>query len=85
MGFRVDPDQASAILAKLSAHLRFVELTSDETLAALATAKSLGIRGGRIHDFLHVVAARKAGCTVLVTLNLADFAGIDPQLIIESP
>jgi len=85
LGFRVDPDQASAILSKLAVHLRFVELTGEETLAALAMAKGLGIRGGRIHDFLHVAAARKAGCTTLVTLNLADFTGIDPQLTIESP
>lgn len=85
LGFRVDSAQVSAILAKMAGHLRFVELSAEETLVALGRAKSRGIRGGRIHDFLHAVAARKAGCSVLFTLNVADFTGIDDQLTIESP
>jgi hypothetical protein len=36
-------------------------------------------------DFLHANAARKAGCSHLVTLNLSDFQGLDPDLVIESP
>ncbi len=85
LGFRVDPASASELIAGIAANLRFVELTTDETLLALAAAKSRGVRGGRIHDFLHAKAARKAGCSRLVTLNLSDFRGLDPDLAIESP
>ena len=85
LGFRVDPDQAAGLIASLAASLRFVELTAEETLGALASAKSRGIRGGRVHDFLHAVAARKADCTSLITFNISDFIGVDPKLTIESP
>jgi hypothetical protein len=85
LGFRIDPASASALIAGIAANLRFVELTTDETLLALAAAQSRGVRGGRIHDFLHAKAARKAGCSHLVTLNLSDFQGLDPDLVIESP
>jgi hypothetical protein len=73
------------LIASLAASLRFVELTAEETLGALASAKSRGIRGGRVHDFLHAVAARKADCTSLITFNISDFIGVDPKLTIESP
>jgi predicted nucleic acid-binding protein len=85
LGFRMDPDDAAKLIAGFADHLRFVELAAEETLAALASAKSLGIRGGRVHDFLHAVAARKAGCTTLLTLNIADFLEIDSNLSTESP
>lgn len=85
LGFRIDPASASELIAGIAANLRFVELTTDETLLALAAAQSRGVRGGRIHDFLHAQAARKAGCSRLVTLNLSDFQGLDPDLVIESP
>lgn len=85
LGFRIDPASASELIAGIAASLRFVELTTDETLLALATAKSRGVRGRRIHDFLHAQAARKAGCSRLVTLNHSDFQGLDPELVIESP
>lgn len=85
LGFRIDPASAAELIAGIAANLRFVELTTDETLLALAAAQSRGVRGGRIHDFLHAKAARKAGCSHLVTLNLTDFHGLDPNLVIESP
>lgn len=85
LGFRIDPASASVLIAGIAANLRFVELTTDETLLALAAAQSRGVRGGRFHGFLHAKAARKAGCSHLVTLNLSDFQGLDSDLVIESP
>lgn len=85
LGFRVDPDDASSLIAGLAEDLKFVELTSKDTLDALAMARGRGIRGGRVHDFLHAIAARKAECTHVLTLNVADFVGVDPILVIESP
>jgi len=85
LGYRVDPGMASTLVAKLAAQLHFIELSAEETLAALAMAKARGVRGGRTHDWLHAVAARKAGCPRLLTLNLSDFEGLDPELTLESP
>lgn len=85
LGFRIDPGNASELIAGIAAQLRFVELSAEETLAALVAAKAQGVRGGRIHDFLHARAARKAGCSRLVTLNISDFQGLDPELAIEPP
>jgi predicted nucleic acid-binding protein len=85
LGYRVDPGDASALVAGLAARLHFIDLTAEETLEALAAAKVHGVRGGRTHDWLHAVAARKAGCSRLLTLNLSDFEGLDPHLAVESP
>jgi hypothetical protein len=85
LGYRVDPETASILVAKLASRLRFIELSAEDTLEALAVAKARGVRGGRTHDWLHAVAARKAGCQQFLTLNLSDFEGFDPELIVESP
>ena len=85
LGFRVDPGEASQFLAEAATSIQFVELSPDETLAALSLAKSKGVRGGRVHDFLHLTAARKAGCLRLVTFNQSDFMGLDANMVIESP
>lgn len=85
LGYRVDPGKASTLVAELAARLRFIELPAEDTLETLAAAKACGVRGGRTHDWLHTVAARKAGCSRLLTLNLTDFEGLDPELAIESP
>ena len=81
-GYRVDSEKASTLVA---ARLRFIELSAEDTLEALAAAKARGVRGGRTHDLLHAVAARKAECSRLLTVNLADFEGLDPELAIETP
>jgi len=39
----------------------------------LENAKRLGVRGARVHDFLHAVAAGKAGATKIFTLDKNDF------------
>ncbi len=57
--------------------MHFVELDAAETLAALDLAQQHGVRGGRVHDWLHARAARKAGAAELVTDNLNDFAGLE--------
>lgn len=85
LGYRLDPGDASSFVAELAAHLQFVELSAEDTLKALAAAKAHGVRGGRTHDWLHAVAARKAGCSKLLTLNLSDFEGLDSELTVESP
>jgi hypothetical protein len=76
LGFRVDPADAAEVVDELAAALTFVELNIAEITTALREAKRLGVRGGRVHDFLHSVAANKAGCQLLRTLNTSGFEGL---------
>ena len=82
LGFRVDPADAAEIVKKLADRLTFVKLSVAERVVALRTAMEFGVRGGRVHDFLHAVAAMKAECELLRTLNTTDFEGLfrDGQL-----
>jgi predicted nucleic acid-binding protein len=73
---RADAQIAAEILANLAKSLEFVDLTADEMLAALKSARKLGVRGGRVHDFFHAVAAKKSGAKKIVTLDKNDFAGL---------
>jgi predicted nucleic acid-binding protein len=70
---RLDADSASRIAAMLSKRLAFVDLTAGEIVAGLRRARRLGVRGGRIHDFLHVLAAEKGGAAKILTLDRHDF------------
>jgi len=64
-----------------------VELPAAELLLAIREAEGVGARGGALYDFLHLVAARKAGASQLYTLNHRHFAALarsgDPR--IETP
>jgi hypothetical protein len=76
LGFRLDATDAASVIAQLGDSLQFVELEVLEIVSALNSARNLGVRGGRVHDFLHAVAAIKAECEVLRTLNTPDFQGL---------
>ena len=73
---RIDADDAAKFLSYLAEHLDFVELTAKEILTALKTAQKKGIRGGRVHDYLHALAAEKSGVKKIVTLDRNDFSDI---------
>ena len=86
LGFRYAPDDAAEIVSSLAKDLEVVDLSLEESLAALSQAGRLGVRGGRVHDFLHAQAARKAGVQKLVTLNRNDFVGLlDGKVDIADP
>lgn len=85
LGIRYLPDDAAALIREITEGINFVDLTPAETLAALDKAQKHGIRGGRIHDWLHAVAAKKAGVEELVTDNFGDFAGLDDGFSIVAP
>ena len=78
------PELAADRVLKLRGQLQFVELDGAETAAALQTAAQKGIRGGRIHDFLHVAAAEKVQATEIATCNIKDFAGLS-QILLKNP
>lgn len=84
LGFRVDADDAAEVIRELSDEVEIVEISAHDILGALGEARSRGVRGGQVHDYLHAVAARRAGCKRLVTLNGSDFEGIFEDLTIAS-
>jgi predicted nucleic acid-binding protein len=73
---RLSADDAARTVAQLAGDLDFVDLSADEVLTALNYARAKGVRGGRVHDFLHAVAAEKAGADKIVTLDENDFNGL---------
>ena len=73
---RVDADDASEFISTLACSLDFVEIAASEILHALKTARQKGVRGGRVHDYLHAVAAEKSGAKQILTLDQNDFSGI---------
>jgi hypothetical protein len=77
LGFKYVPADAAALLNNITGGMHFVELDKKDTLAALALAQKYGIRGGRVHDWMHARAAAKAGAAVLVTDNCSDFLGLE--------
>ncbi len=85
LGFRVPASQAASVLKNhVVPRLKVVSLSPTDLLKAYAEAESRGIRGGAIYDYLHLVAARKAGAERFLTLNLRDFRSFhrpgDPEI-----
>jgi len=73
---RLDADTASEVVDNLARDLDFVDLSAKEVLSALKQAQKRGVRGGRVHDYLHVRAAEKAGAPELLTTDQHDFASL---------
>jgi hypothetical protein len=84
-GWRFLPDDAAAMIGEITAKMNFVELDARETTRALAEAQKRGVRGGNIHDWMHARAAKKAGATVLLTLNLNDFENLADGFKVAEP
>ena len=85
LGFKYSPDDASALLQEITRHMNFVELDQKDTMQALALAQKQGIRGGRVHDWMHARAATKAHVAVFVTDNRDDFLGLEDGFELSSP
>ncbi|MDR3457858.1 MAG: PIN domain-containing protein [Verrucomicrobiae bacterium] len=76
LGVKFDATEAAEVMDELAADLEFVELTAKEILIALHDAERKGVRGGRVHDYLHAVAAKKAKAGLLLTSDKFDFTGL---------
>jgi predicted nucleic acid-binding protein len=85
LGFKYLPDDAADLIEELTGNFQFVELTPGEIKAALRAAQAHGVRGGRVHDWIHAVAAQKSGSKVLLTDNLSDFEGLQNGFRVVSP
>ena len=88
LGVRIDADVAAAMIREsILPSVRFVEISVDDVVAAQGNSRQQGVRGGAIYDYMHLVAARKAGVERLTTLNLNDFNVLwrDGDPLIERP
>jgi predicted nucleic acid-binding protein len=83
LALRVDADAAARMVDSLAQDLDFVDLTSKEILDALKQTRKRGVRGGRIHDFLHALAAEKAGTGQLLTADENDFTSLLDTVKVE--
>lgn len=85
---RLDADTAYRLLDEsVIPFVQTVSLTGKEVMAALRDSRARGVRGGAVYDYLHLVAARKAGVERLITLDQRHFQALvragDPR--IEAP
>ncbi len=76
LAIRLDAGAATEVLKNLAADFEFIDVSAEEVLSALRQARELGVRGGRVHDYLHAIAAEKSGAVELLTLDRKDFAGL---------
>ena len=72
----IGPVQRQNDCRDLAKELSFFDLAPADVLMALKEAKEKGVRGGRVHDYLHAIAAEKAGVKELLTLDRNDFVGL---------
>jgi len=73
LAIRLEADAAARTVDNLAGDIDFVDLTPEEVRQALKQAKRRGVRGGRVHDFMHAVAAEKSGAKQFLTLDEHDF------------
>ena len=83
LAIRLDADAAAELVDNLAQDLDFVDLTAKEVLAALKLAKERGVRGGRVHDFLHAAAAENSGAEELLTTDQHDFESLTDSVRVE--
>ncbi|HEY1172482.1 MAG TPA: hypothetical protein VGH19_14025 [Verrucomicrobiae bacterium] len=73
---KLEADLAARVLADIAGRLEYVELDTATVLKALKEAKKRAVRGGRIHDYMHALAAEKAGAEEIWTTDANDFTGL---------
>ena len=83
--FRYSPNDAAALIENLSQNLDFVELSADDALSAVKDAGKQGVRGARIHDLMHAVAAEKYRADTLMTVDLAGFSTLKISVPVKAP
>jgi predicted nucleic acid-binding protein len=86
LGYRVPASDAAKLLRQqIAPKLSNIPLDESDLLTAFEEAELRGVRGGAIYDYLHLVAARKAGAKRFYTLNLSDFLSFhrpgDPEIL----
>jgi predicted nucleic acid-binding protein len=82
--FKINPKDAAQIVDDLAKNLTIVGFDVADYRELILSAPSKGIRGGSIYDALHAETARRAGCSVIRTLNVNHFKHVAPDLKIAS-
>jgi len=85
INFRYSPKDAAILIKSLAEDLDFVELTAAETISAINAASSQGVRGARVHDLMHAVAAEKYKAAVIFTLDEAGFSTLKNSIPAKAP
>ncbi len=82
---KYSPANAAALAADIARQVTFVDLSPEEELRGLQEAGRYHVLGGRVHDWLHALAAEKAGAKTLLTLNDDDFSGLERGFTVQAP
>ena len=72
-------------LKEFCAKLDWVDLDGPEAIQSLNRAERLGVLGGRVYDYLHAEAAKKAGAERLLTRNIKHFQNLTGTVRLEWP
>lgn len=85
LNFHYSPSDAATMIESLARNLDFVELNAAEVVSIIKSANSQGVRGARIHDFMHAAAAQKLQAAVLFTLDQAGFSTLKIGIPVQTP
>jgi predicted nucleic acid-binding protein len=69
-------DECATWLRQFAEKVTIVELDKTDVLDALDHARRRNVQGGRVYDYLHATACRKARADELLTRNTDDFKGL---------
>jgi predicted nucleic acid-binding protein len=76
----VTPEQVRRMIDEsVRSCFNLIAVTGESHLAAIAACARGGWKGGRIHDAVHIEAARQAGCDVLYTYDVGHFRSLAPE------
>jgi predicted nucleic acid-binding protein len=73
-------DALRLITESVAPFFSIVTVSGKGYLSVIEACGTAGWKGGRIHDALHLQAARQSACDLIYTYNLADFQGLAPDL-----
>ena len=78
--YRLSPDDAIALMTEhIFGRVEVADLPVKDAIAWLKAQRHAPVRGGLIYDAHLAAVAAGAGCSFLVTRNLADFRRIAPH------
>ena len=80
-----DADDATKWLREFARRVTLVELDGTETLDGLDHASAHGVKGSRVYDYGHALAAIKARADVVLTRNEKHFVGLTGGTRVEWP
>jgi len=70
---KLSPEDCAVWLRQFAEKMDLFDLDKADVLSALDKAQTLGIQGGRVYDYLHAAASKKAKADELLTRNTDDF------------